>query len=189
MLSKPPQRTRRTAPTERFALLVCFAALLAVLAILGTAKLAHAAEAPPPSEPDVQLAEEEWELEEGEECVEVEQGEGCEEAEESEGEVCPLRSAHAHLAESHNRLKLTIGYTTNEPTPATVKIQNGATKVFKRYLTQSGVLRLTENATPFHAKVIIRVEAVGWAGCPSRRLVLFRREPRGASPSSSHRKS
>lgn len=173
-------------------MLVCFAALLAILAILGVAR-AHAAEAPLQAEPEVQLSEEEWELEEeGEECLEAEPGEpeeeGCEETEE-ESEQCPLRSAHAHLSESHNRLKLTIGYASLEPTPATVQIQSGRIMTFKRHLGKSGVLRFTENARSLNRKVVIRLEAVGWAGCPSRRLVLFRSEPQGASPSSQHRKS
>jgi hypothetical protein len=193
VLPNLPQRRRRTAPTERSALLVCFAALLAVLAILGAAKIARAAESPDPSEPDVQLAEEDWEVEAEEECVEAEapeeaEEEPCEEGAE-EPEPCPLRSAHAHLAERHNQLKLTIGYTTNEPTPALIKVQSGATKTFKRQLSQAGVLRFSESANDLHQKVVIRIEAIGRAGCPSRRLVLFRRESGGASPTRPHRKS
>jgi len=179
VLSKLPHRPRRRVPNERFAVLVCFAALLAVVAILGLAKAAHAAE-DPALEPEIELAEEDGELEE-DACLEAEtEAEveaACEDEEEGESEVCPLHSAHAHLAEAHNRVKLTIGYTSNEPTPATVQIKSGRTKVFKRYLNRSGVLRFTENATTLHKKVVIRIEAVGWAGCPSRRLVLFRREP------------
>lgn len=171
----PLQRSRRAEPTERLALLVFFGALLAVLAILGAARTAHAAEGPASPEPGLQLAEEEWELGE-EECLEAEPEEEIEAAceEEEEAEACPLRSAHAHLAERHGQLKLTIGYTTNEPTAALVKVQNGATKSFKRQLNRSGVLRLTEPTGKPHTKVVIDIAAVGWAGCPSRRLVLFR---------------
>jgi len=195
VLSKLPHRPRRGVPNERFAFLVCFAALLAIIAILGLAKVSHAAETPI-DEPDVQLAEEDGEFEE-DACLEAEtEAEieaACEDEEEGgsegEGESCPLRSAHAHLAEAHNRVKLTIGYTSLEPTPATVQIKSGRTKTYKRHLNRSGVLRLTEDGTTLHKKVVIRIEAVGWAGCPSRRLVLFRSEPRGASLSSPHRKS
>jgi hypothetical protein len=174
VLSKPPPSTARAARPERLALLICLAALLAVLAILAGAKVARGAESPAPSGPDLQLAEEEWELGE-EECLEAESEEEIEAAcEEDEEEPCPLRSAHAHLAEKHGQLKLTIGYTTNEPTPALIKVQAGATKTFKRRLGKTGALRFTESASTAHTKVVIRIEAIGWAGCPSRRLVLSR---------------
>lgn len=174
MLFRPPQPAHRPAPAERFAPLACFVGLLAVLAILGMANVAHAA-APGPSEPSLQLTEEDWEIEEAE-CLEAESEEEIEAAceEEEEVEACPLRSAHAHLAERHGQLKLTIGYTTNQPTPALIKVQNGNTKTFKRQLNRSGVLRLTEHAGKPHTKVVVDIAAVGWAGCPSRRLVLFR---------------
>ncbi len=168
MLSRLRPRTHRT--NERLTSLLCFAALTAVLAVLGPAKAADAAEVPIPSEPDLQLTEEGAEVEE--ECIEGEASEESCEGEVEETKPCPLRSAHAHAAESHNRLKLTIGYTTNEPTPATVKIQNGGTKAFKRRLSQTGVLRFTESAGALDDKILIRIEAVGWAGCPSRQLVL-----------------
>jgi len=82
----PPQRSRGAAPTERLALLIVFGALLAVLAILGTTRTAHAAEGPASPEPGLQLAEEDWELGE-EECLEAESEEEIEVACEEEDET------------------------------------------------------------------------------------------------------
>ncbi|MGC1853716.1 MAG: hypothetical protein WA687_14930 [Solirubrobacterales bacterium] len=60
--------------------------------------------------------------------------------------ACPLRSAHAHAAERNNKLKVTVGYTANEPTRATVEIRAGSTRIgsLKRRLGKSGVLRITK---------------------------------------------
>lgn len=92
---------------------------------------------------------------------------------------CVLRSANAHATTKNDKLKLTIGYTTTEPTDATVEIKQGATRIatLNRHLGRSGVLRYTkqlgENAD---GKLTVRIKPqTGAAGCPSRRLVLFPR--------------
>jgi hypothetical protein len=139
-----------------------------------------------PFEPAAEVSEED---EAEEECVEGEgEGEGespevseesCEEAGDSgakPGDGCPLRSAHAHAATQHNTLKITIGYTTDKPVAAKIQLKAGGNppKTFKRHLTRSGVLRFTERMGDSHGKLTVLIEPVGPAGCPSRRLVLFR---------------
>jgi hypothetical protein len=72
---------------------------------------------------------------------------------------CPVRSAHAHATEKNDRLKVTVGYTTNEPTRATLEIRAGSTRVglFKRHLGRSGVLRITKKLGPKHVnRVVVR---------------------------------
>ena len=93
---------------------------------------------------------------------------------------CPVRSAHAHAVEKNDRLKMTIGYTTNEPTRATLEIRAGSTQVasLKRHLGRSGVLRFTKVLSKMQAgkRTLVRIKLPkGSAGCPSRRLVLFPR--------------
>ncbi len=109
-------------------------------------------------------AEEEWEEEE--------------EAEPLPGDVCPLRSARAHAVTKHNKLKLTIGYTTNEPFTTAIQLRKGAVGIetFKRHLGRSGILRFTEELGKGSGQlsIHIRLPSEG-AGCPSRRLVLFPR--------------
>lgn len=110
-------------------------------------------------------AEEEWEEEE--------------EAEPLPGDVCPLRSAHAHASTKRDKLKLTIGYTTNEPFSARITIQWGSTQIgsLRRHLGHSGVLRFAEKLNEDDRKrLVTSISAAGRSvGCPSRRLVLFPR--------------
>jgi hypothetical protein len=110
-------------------------------------------------------AEEEWEEEE--------------EAEPLPGDVCPLRSARAHASTKRDMLKLTIGYTTNEPFDARITIQRGSVQIgsVQRHLGRSGVLRLAEKLDEHGGKKFVaNIAATGRsAGCPSRRLVLFPR--------------
>lgn len=93
---------------------------------------------------------------------------------------CPLRSASAHAKTRRNRLKLTIGYTTNFPTKATIQLYAGQTLVatYKRQLGRSGVLRfkknLSTNLVRKRPQVRLKFQE-GNVGCPSRRLVLFPR--------------
>jgi hypothetical protein len=103
------------------------------------------------------------------------------EAEEAEAEAasaCPLRSAKGHAVLKNGKLKLAIGYTTNEPTKARVDVHYGATRLgqFKRHLRRSGVLRLTKKLKgqqgDERSRVRIELDPEG-SGCPSRRLVLF----------------
>jgi len=137
-----------------------------------------------------EFAEEECEIAEEEAAEgEISQAEAnaiCKEAEEEKGAAssaseCPLHSARAHAATRHNKLKLTLGYTTNEPVKATVQIGAGSTKIgtFKRHLSRSGVLRftrkLTERQSGKRIVVHIQLPSAEMTGCPSRRLVLFPR--------------
>ncbi len=107
-------------------------------------------------------AEEEWEEEE---------------AEPLPGDVCPLRSAHAHAVTKHGKLKLTIDYTTNKPFNAHITIQRGHKQIgsLRRYLGHSGVLRFAEKLDERGGeRIVTSISATGRsAGCPSRRLVLF----------------
>jgi hypothetical protein len=165
--------------------------LLLVLSLLAVgAAQAHAAvkieTSAAPFEPTAELSEE---GEAEEECFEAPEEDGeeategdeeCEEADGSEAssaESCPLRSAHAHAATQHDTLKVTIGYTTNEPVAAKIQLRasGSAPKTFKRHLSRSGILRFSEAlGGSRNPKVTVLIEPVGRAGCPSRRLVLFR---------------
>ncbi len=60
---------------------------------------------------------------------------------------CVLRSAHAHASESHDSLKVTVGYTASEPTGATIEVRSGSTRLASahHHLGRSGVLRITRN--------------------------------------------
>lgn len=62
------------------------------------------------------------------------------------GGPCTLRSAHAHAALHHHRLKLTIGYTSSAPTPVTIQVRAGAKRIASvhRHLGRTGVLRITK---------------------------------------------
>lgn len=149
---------------------------LAVLALLTAAPLAGAVEGDEADESALvdeildeceadPICEEEVEAEE-------------EEAEASYPAECVLRSAKAHASVKKNKLKLTIGYTTSEPTKATIVVRYGAAKLssFQRHLRRSGVLRVTKKLknvqgnTPSRLRVELDPEGTG---CPSRRLVLF----------------
>jgi hypothetical protein len=76
-------------------------------------------------------------------------------------EECLLRSAHARVVASpqHHSLKLTVGYTTHEPTTATIDygVKGGKGTMHlgtvKRHLGRSGVIRLTETGGSAMAKV------------------------------------
>lgn len=104
------------------------------------------------------------------------------EAEEAEGEAayppeCVLRSAKAHAVLKKNKLKLTVGYTTSEPTKANVDVHYGSTRLgqFKRHLRRSGVLRLTRplKAKSSARRLPLRIELdVAGAACSARNLVL-----------------
>ncbi|HET7053032.1 MAG TPA: hypothetical protein VFI09_03840 [Solirubrobacterales bacterium] len=88
--------------------------------------------------------------------------------------VCPIHSASAHATVRHDRLKLTVGYTTTTPVTATIQIHDVGT--FKRHLGKSGVLRFTEQLDgKRHGRFTVRVllPPTERTGCPSRRLVLF----------------
>lgn len=123
--------------------------------------------------------EEEAEAESEGEDWEEEEWEEEEEAEPLPGDVCPLRSAHAHAVTKHDKLKLTIGYTTNESVTTTIQLRKGTVGVetFKRHLGKSGVLRFTEEELgKGSGKLSVHFKLPpGSAGCPSRRLVLFPR--------------
>ncbi|HEX3174919.1 MAG TPA: hypothetical protein VHQ43_11965 [Solirubrobacterales bacterium] len=91
-------------------------------------------------------------------------------------EECVLRSAHGHATvdAEGQKLKLTIGYTTYEPTPATIDLSKGP--AIHRHLGRSGVLRIVESfptSIPNRLVVAIKLPATRSVGCPSRRLVLF----------------
>jgi hypothetical protein len=96
-------------------------------------------------------------------------------------EECILRSAHGHASadEQAGTLKLTIGYTTFEPTNATIDVGSGASRIasLHRQLGRSGVLRIVESLhgdnAPKQLTVRFRIASAEKAGCPSRRLVLF----------------
>ncbi len=91
----------------------------------------------------------------------------------SQGGRCPLRSAHAHAATTHQRLKVTLGYTTFQPFKAKLQLSPHLGNL-KRHLGRSGVLRFTKalgRRSP--GKVVLRLRPMGAVGCPSRRLVLF----------------
>lgn len=144
----------------------------ALLALLAAAPVAGAAESEEADESA--YVEEALEECEGDPACEEEVEEA--EAEASDPAECVLRSAKAHASVKKNKLKLTIGYTTSEPTKAVVEVRYGAAKLgsFKRYLRRSGVLRVTKKLNSVqgnrHSRVRIELDPEG-AGCPSRRLV------------------
>lgn len=128
--------------------------------------------------------EAEWCVEDGEEyeCEDTE----AQEADKSKGSgsraggagQCPLRSAKGRATLENHKLKLTIAYTTNEPTNAKIQLRYGATQLgsLQRYLGRNGVLRITKKlkTVPGDKRLRLRVELdTEGAGCPSRRLVLF----------------
>lgn len=188
-----PDHTTRIARAAWF----CAFVLPLVLAstLLGV-KSSQAAPSPP-AESAPLVFEEELELEEDEaefaeeecEIAQEEVDEGaltkaeadaiCREAREAAKEAtacssgateCPIHSASAHASTHNDRLKLTIGYTTNTPVAATIQIHGLGT--FKRHLGKSGVLRFTGEE---HGRPIIHIKLAAGerAGCTSRRLVLF----------------
>ena len=148
---------------------------LLLLALLAAVPLAAADE---PEEADESALVEEA----LDECEEVWACEEEIEAEDAGAEAsyppeCVLRSAKAHAVLAKNKLKLTIGYTTSEPTKANLDVHYGATRLgqFKRQLRRSGVLRLTKKlrGKTDVERLPVRVELdVAGAACPARRLVL-----------------
>lgn len=116
----------------------------------------------------------------GEEA-DAEEAEGAEDEDEAEATYppeCLLRDAKAHAVLKKHRLKITIGYTTSEPTKARIHLRYGATQLgsLRRQLRLSGVLRITKklNDKQDGDRLPLRVELdPEGVGCPSRRLVLF----------------
>lgn len=156
---------------------------IALIAALATAIAAQSAAASPsllqaPGLTSAIFEEEEAEAESEAEDWEEEEWEE-EEAEPFPGDECPLRTARAHASTKRDKLKLTIGYTTNEPFSARITIQRGPVQIssVRRYLGHSGVLRLSEKLDEHGGKKIVANIAASdrSAGCPSRRLVLFPR--------------
>jgi hypothetical protein len=121
---------------------------------------AEASEEEDAEETEAEFAEAECEIAEEEaaegEIGDAEAKEVCKEAEEfvreakagnssSAAAQCPIRSGSAHAATHRGRLKLTIGYTSSTPTPATIEIRSGGRRIASvhRKLGKSGVLRIT----------------------------------------------
>jgi hypothetical protein len=76
----------------------------------------------------------------------------------STAERCPIRSTRAHASLRRHRLKLTIGYTTTDPTKATIQIRKVGT--FKRQLGRSGVIRITKKLGKKQpGRVVISIKA------------------------------
>ncbi len=182
----------RSVPPLVLAMLVVLAALL-----LAAEGRAHATTHAPPStiplaleedgefEEDGQYEEEaceaaEEELEEGD-LGEAEVEAICNEANDEGGgraagtisaarEECLLRSAHARAVAltKRKRLKLTVGYTTFEPTRATIEIGGGSTQIgsFHRHLGRSGVLRIVKRLGrgPAPRRIVVRFRIAGAPG-------------------------
>lgn len=76
---------------------------------------------------------------------------------------CPIRSIRAHAVQRNERLKLTIGYTANDPVKATFSVRKVGT--FKRRLGRSGVIRITKKLGKKQLKrVVVRVTASSCTG-------------------------
>jgi hypothetical protein len=158
--------------------MVAFVMPLILTALLWGSKAAHANTDPAPAQlaPDEEFEaggagdfeegeceEAEFEFEEGE-IAEAEFERACEEeADDKDGkratgtdlaapEECLLRSANARLVayDSHNDVRLTVGYTTYEPVAATIDYRLADDKgslhlgTAKRHLGRSGVIRLSK---------------------------------------------
>lgn len=188
-----------TARIARVAWLCAFVLPLILAVLLLGVNSAQATSAAPDSDPlafeeefeleeedEAEFAEEECEIAKEEfaegELTKAEADEICKEAREVAKEAagstsasgeCPIHSATAHFSTHHDQLKLTIGYTTNTPVAATIKIHGIG--IFKRHLGKSGVLRFTGPASDEHNRPIVHIKlpAGERAGCTSRRLVLF----------------
>ncbi len=156
-------------PRIRFLLLFALFAILAVAQ--PTSALAGAETAGMPLELAIQMSEEEDEGEAEGECAESEEVEEAEEECEAEAEDagfsaaedCYLRTATARVVAYPERetMRLTLGYTTYTPAPATVEF--GAKKdphlgTVHRQLGRSGVLRLNKHLA---GKQMAKVEASG----------------------------
>jgi hypothetical protein len=184
MPRKAPSSPQRRVTSARIAWLGFFAIpVILLLGLCASAGPALGDAGAPVPDLEAQLNEgDESEAECVEEAEELEADaheaeELCEESDESEAgsDACPLRNASGHAAVIHDMLKVTIGYTANEPTAAKIQIHSGhGSETFKRQLSRSGVLRFTEKLTQAHGtKIVVSIEPMGRAGCPSRRLVLF----------------
>ncbi len=169
-----------TSPWLRLAarVSIALAATLAVVVIAAQSSTASQSLFQAPGLTPLAAFEEEAEAESEAEDWEEEEWEE-EEAEPFPSDECPLRSARARASTKRDKLKLTIGYTTNEPFSARITIQQGAVQIgsVRRYLGHSGVLRFSEKLDEQGRKrVVTNIAAAGKsAGCPSRRLVLFPR--------------
>lgn len=188
---KSEVNAHRIALVVRAAWLTTFVVPLILAALLLAVKAAHASIPPVTTVPfaleeeleDEVVAGEEsecdsaWEEFDEGELGELELEQLCEEADDEDGEraaanssvapeECLLKSAHARLvaSDSHNRARLTVGYTTYEPTAATIeyglKGGKGALRlgIAKRHLSRIGVIRLTE---ALNESKMARIEAAG----------------------------
>jgi hypothetical protein len=180
----------QTARIARLAWLFTFVVPLILAALLLGVKSAQAATpvlglTPLAFEEQLALGEED-ELEEEAEFAEEECEIAEEEREEGElGEVaveaiceadvgtsaadgrCPLRSARARAVERNDRLKVTVGYTTSEPTGATIEVRSGSTRIVSvhRHLGKSGVLRIAKDLGRKQAKrIVVRFRAPSCEG-------------------------
>ncbi|HEX7278156.1 MAG TPA: hypothetical protein VF255_00905 [Solirubrobacterales bacterium] len=158
--------------------IVVIASLAAAAIVAQSAAASRSLLQAPGLTPSAIFEEEEAEAESEAEDWEEDEWEEEEEAEPFPGDECPLRSVRAHASTKHDKLKLTIGYTTNEPVTTTIQLRKGTVGVetFKRHLGKSGVLRFTEELGKGSGKLSVHFKLPsGSAGCPSRRLVLFPR--------------
>jgi hypothetical protein len=77
-------------------------------------------------------------------------------------DTCPLRSARAHAVENHDRLKVTVGYTSSAPTKATIELRSGKKRfaTIRRKLSRSGVLRIVKKLGRKHpGRIVVRIKA------------------------------
>lgn len=179
---------RYTTRIDRIAWLFAFVLPLILAALLLGVKSSQAA----PSSPVVPIAFEDEEFELGDElefeeaeceiaeeeleagelgeaaveaiCAEVEAGSTATDAGPSSGAAgkCPLRSAHARAVVRHGRLKLTIGYTTNKSTGATIEVRSAKRRIASvhRKLGRSGVIRISRPVGKKRLKrVVVRFKA------------------------------
>ncbi|MEX0973078.1 MAG: hypothetical protein WDZ46_07445 [Solirubrobacterales bacterium] len=92
----------------------------------------------------------------------------CSEAEEATGgganaaTECPIRSARARAVENHDRLKVTVGYTSSAPTKATIELRSGNKRLatIRRKLGRSGVLRIVKKlGKKDPSRIVVRIKA------------------------------
>lgn len=167
-----------------------FLSVVLAIALVAAAALPIAAPADPPARASAELAEAESEVEE-EECEEFELAdleglieEFCVEEEPEEAEdgapvECLLRTARARVVAypTTDRMKLTVGYTTHEPTKATIELRRGPQKLVstQRHLGRSGVIRLTKKLSDGQMRKVeaadhvnVRVNVAGVPGSCKR---------------------
>ncbi len=192
MEGKSDTTAHRSAPTARIAWLVTFVVPLILAALLLGVKSAQAAQTAPAVSPfafeeefefeeegefeaePCELAEEEFEEDE---LSEAEVERVCDEDSEDDKkkanasdsaapEECLLKSARPHLVVygSHNRVRLTVGYTTYEPAAAAVDYSAAGGKgsldlgTAKRHLGGIGVIRIAKRLSDAE---MAKVEAAG----------------------------